>query len=364
MDARSDIYSQPAAVAVVEVTNRCNLRCPHCASDSGCARDEEMTLEEMRRVISDLAHLGCRELALLGGELLLRPDWYDIARAVKEEGIELQIITNGLLVTEEVRRRFLSLDPQTIGVSLDGATPESYRAARGVDGFARCVRLLDQLVADGFREVHAVTTFTAKNLVDFDLFAERFADTPIVWQIQMAHRGGERFPEDLLMTREQFSWLVGKVAEAYERHGTRLKLMTMDDFGYFPHSRRMKGLCRRWNGCQAGRRVIGIRANGDVLPCLSLGDRFIAANLRRRPLRDIWRDPASFPGFRDQGGGLAGRCAKCPFAAECRAGCSAMAYSQTGTLAETSFCIRQLEEERMLAEICGTSSRSPEESTE
>ena len=43
--------------------------------------------------------------------------------------MELQLVTNGLLVTPEVRRRFQTLDPQTVGVSIDGATPESYRAA-------------------------------------------------------------------------------------------------------------------------------------------------------------------------------------------------------------------------------------------
>ena len=86
--------------AVVEVSNRCNFRCPFCASDSGCARENEMTLDEMRGVVRDLAALGCRECTMLGGEFLLRPDWYEIARAVKDAGMELQLITNGLLVTE------------------------------------------------------------------------------------------------------------------------------------------------------------------------------------------------------------------------------------------------------------------------
>ena len=71
--------------AVMEVTNRCNLRCPHCASASGSARPDEMSLQEVRTVVSDLAALGCHTVALLGGEVLLRPDWFDIAMAVREE---------------------------------------------------------------------------------------------------------------------------------------------------------------------------------------------------------------------------------------------------------------------------------------
>lgn len=345
---KNEEYECPVLSAVVEITNRCNLRCPHCASDSGCAREEEMSLDEMKRVAGDLRVLGCREFTMLGGEFLLRPDWYEIAKAVKSEGMELQLITNGLLVTDTVREQFKTLDPQTVCVSIDGATSESYRAARGVDGFAKCRKLLDDLVSDGFRQVSAITTFNSKNLMDFDRFVEMFTDTQIVWQVQMAHKGGERFPDDLLMTRDQYEIFVQKATEAlYDLHG-RLQILVMDDFGYFPMTPKLRFICQRWKGCQAGLSVIGIRANGDVLPCLSLGGRFVEANLRERPLVDIWRDPDSFPRFRNKSVELTGKCAKCPFGEICKAGCSAMALSQTGTLTETPFCVRQLEQEKII----------------
>ena len=344
------VYPQSIQQAVFEVTNRCNLRCPHCASDSGVARNEEMSLEQALRVVQDLHKLGCRELALLGGEPFLRPDWYEIASAVKSAGIELQLITNGLLVNAKIRRQVLSLDPETFNVSVDGATPESYRRIRGVDGFGTCMRLLKDAVADGFQEVHAITTFNAKNLRDFDRFVELFIDTPIVWQVQMAHRGGERFPEDLLMTREDYRWLMTKIAAACELR-PRLRLLTMDDIGYHAMTKQYVGICLPWNGCQAGRKVIGIRANGDVLPCLSLGSRFVFDNLLRRPLVDIWRDPTSFSGFRESPKSLTGKCKICPYAATCRAGCHAMAYSLTETLTENTFCVRQLEVEHFISEF-------------
>ena len=47
----------PLFTAVVEITNKCNLRCPHCASDSGCAREDEMSLDELCGVVKDLASL-------------------------------------------------------------------------------------------------------------------------------------------------------------------------------------------------------------------------------------------------------------------------------------------------------------------
>ena len=74
-------YPEQIYQAVFEITNRCNLRCPHCASDSGVARAEEMSLDQALHVVEDLRKLGCQELALLGGEPFLRPDWYEIAVA-------------------------------------------------------------------------------------------------------------------------------------------------------------------------------------------------------------------------------------------------------------------------------------------
>ena len=347
----SDTYSAACEEAVIEITNACNLRCPHCASTSGRARADEMTLAELQGVIRDLASLGCREVTLLGGEFVLRRDWPEVARAVKDAGMILQIITNGLLVSDAVRAQLRELAPFGLGVSIDGATRESYRKMRGVDGFETCLRLLDAFVADGVPRVNAITTFNAKNLTDFDRFTELFIDKPYNWQIQMAHRGGERFPEDLLMTREQYAWLVDRATPWLTAEKERLRLVVMDDFGYFPMAPKLRTRCSYWGGCAAGTRIIGIRANGDLLPCLSLGDAFVEGNLRKRSLVEIWRDPKSFPRFRNKSSELTGRCSGCPHASVCKVGCSAMAFSQTGTLTETTFCVRQLEQDRILQKM-------------
>ena len=338
--------------AVMEVTNRCNLRCPHCASASGNARPDEMSLQEVRTVVSDLAALGCHTVALLGGEVLLRPDWFDIAMAIREKGMELSVITNGLVVTPEERAKLKKASPQVVAVSLDGATPESYKAIRGVDGFAKCRRLLDELVSDGFRQVSAITTFSSKNIGDVMLFADMFTDTPIVWQVQVVHRAGERFDDSLLLSVEQWRDYAKKIATLRAERRGRLTIGIMDDFGYFPLSREFKGACvSPWDGCPAGRYSVGIRANGDVLSCLSLGSEFVEDNVRRRSLVEIWRDPRMFSRFRNKSTCLTGRCAKCPKSAECRAGCSAAALSTTGTLTENAFCVRQMETEQIIKEM-------------
>ena len=47
------------ALCVLELTNRCNLRCPHCASDSETSRCYKMSRGKLQKVFHDLAELGC-----------------------------------------------------------------------------------------------------------------------------------------------------------------------------------------------------------------------------------------------------------------------------------------------------------------
>ncbi len=341
----------PLRYAVLEITNRCNLRCPHCGSTSGEARAGELTLAELRALVRELRSLGCEEVTVLGGEALLRPDWLEIARAVRDEGLDLVLITNGLLLRRDYQLRALrDLAPRIVGVSLDGASRETYRALRGVDGFDHCVGLLERLRDDGHENVNAITTFVRANLPEFDDFVRLFDGRRINWQVQLGNRGG-RLPEEQLLTRQDYGWLTRRMRDALVERPETLWLCPMDDFGYFPLDPALAFLHRTWRGCAAGLEVVGVRSNGDVLPCLSLGDAFVVGNLRRTPLRELWRADLPFGAFRRKREALRGECALCPHGPVCRAGCSAMAWSATGHIGRNPYCIRSLEIAEILADL-------------
>ena len=78
----------PGPVVIWNLIRRCNLTCKHCYSISA-DKDfpGELTTEEIYGVMDDLKGFRVPVLILSGGEPLLRPDIFDIAKRAKAKGI-------------------------------------------------------------------------------------------------------------------------------------------------------------------------------------------------------------------------------------------------------------------------------------
>src|SRR5262249_5843198 len=89
-------------LAVWEITLRCDLACRHCGSRAGRARPDEMSTREGLDTVRQLAELGTREVALIGGEAYLRDDWLEIVAAIRDHGMLATMTTGGRGVTPEL----------------------------------------------------------------------------------------------------------------------------------------------------------------------------------------------------------------------------------------------------------------------
>ena len=87
---------EPISVVLV-VNNRCNLNCNYCFGDYGNRRDTDYTTEELVKIIDDLYDLGTRYMIVHGGETLLRKDIGYIVNYIKNKGIYVGFLTNGIL---------------------------------------------------------------------------------------------------------------------------------------------------------------------------------------------------------------------------------------------------------------------------
>ena len=153
MDLR-DRHGRPLRNLRISVTDRCNLRCAYCMPEeeyTWLPREDLLSFEEIRRLVTVFVSLGVRRLRLTGGEPLLRRDLPElVARLVRVPGVEeVALTTNGLLLAEqaaELRRAGLS----RVTVSLDTLRPERFRQIARRDGLERVLAGLEAVRVAGF----------------------------------------------------------------------------------------------------------------------------------------------------------------------------------------------------------------------
>jgi radical SAM protein with 4Fe4S-binding SPASM domain len=333
---------------VWEVTLACDQRCVHCGSSAGKARAGELTTSEALGVISELAALGCESVTLSGGEPLVRPDWPRLARAVRDSGMRLELITGGLSASRQVDA---IADAGFFGVtfSVDGPR-DVHEALRGVPGGFD--RLLDAARALGERGVRigAVTQVNRANLGRLEeihglLVAHGFRG----WQVQltMPHGRARERAEALCLEPAELPDLETKLWELQST--SDLFLQAADNIGYMGrHEPELRGGRRGspalWGGCRAGLEVIGITSDGSVRGCLSLPPEADEGNVRETTLGAIWHDPERFAynrKFRLED--LRGPCQGCKFGFLCRGGCRSLAYATSpGCFHANRYCISRV----------------------
>lgn len=116
----------------IEPTNRCNLQCVTCIRNSWDEPLGEMSTETYGRIVDGLRSLPTPPDILFGGlgEPLSHPDIVEMVRQAKAVGSSVELITNGMLLDEPMSLELVKAGLDTLWVSLDGATPESYKDVR------------------------------------------------------------------------------------------------------------------------------------------------------------------------------------------------------------------------------------------
>lgn len=134
-------------VGEIDITNHCNLKCVHCY-----IRDtrfgEELSCQEICRILDQLADAGCLWLCITGGEPLVRPDFRDIYSYAKRKGFLITLFSNGTLLTPDMVEFLAEQAPFVLDITLYGMTAETYERVTGVPGsFARCIKGIELALA-------------------------------------------------------------------------------------------------------------------------------------------------------------------------------------------------------------------------
>jgi radical SAM protein with 4Fe4S-binding SPASM domain len=302
---------------ILEITQQCNLRCKHCYIDAGVKKENELTLEEIKKLIDILTHMGVLNIMLSGGEPLLHPHLRDIIEYVRSKPLSVMVFTNGTLITEEIIQYFKEVGIAFVATSIDGATPETSDAFRGVKGsYEKTVRAIEML-----KEVKIpvrVNVCLHKGILgEFEDLLALFKKWEItdysIWPISYTGRS-ER--EDFMVTPNEYKEVITQLKKYEFTEGVT------NEFPYNPHL----------INCGIGRSSLTIRSDGTIVPCSPFPDSMSLGNAREDSIADIWNNSEFLRRVRHIDASISDMCKGCPHLNVCEGGCMAGNYRRTDLL--------------------------------
>lgn len=101
------------------VTHRCNLTCRMCGLWKIGNRKTELDLPEVHQMAENLRQLGTTAMSLGGGEPFLRSDLDEIVQAFTTRGIDVRVLTNGVVPNPKLIQRVMDVGVKHISISMD-----------------------------------------------------------------------------------------------------------------------------------------------------------------------------------------------------------------------------------------------------
>ena len=158
-------HKSQTILSIIDVTNRCNLRCPICFANAASAGYEyELTLDAIKGIIDNLSEnrpVSVKALQLSGGEPTLRNDLPDIVKYAHAKGIHhVEVNTNGVRISNDVPylKRLKDADVSSFYLQFDGVTSDPYMVTRGVDLLPTKLKAIKNLKSLGHDSAILVVT--------------------------------------------------------------------------------------------------------------------------------------------------------------------------------------------------------------
>ena len=336
-------------VVVWNSTKTCNLKCRHCYMESDSRKyNNELTTDEAKKFIDDLADFKVPVLLFSGGEPLIRPDFFELAEYAANKNVRPTLSTNGTLITREVAQRIKDIGVGYVGISLDGLK-EVNDKFRGVDGaYEKAMKGIENCVAVGQR-VGLRFTINQHNLRDleniFDFIEEKQINRVCFYHLVYSGRGNQMMDEDVTPAESRRAMdIIIKRTKDFEERGLQKEILTVDNHcdGVYMYLKAIKegdsstaAQIKHYISTNGGNRS-GI-AFGEVDPFGYVHpDQFTQhhtfGNVRNRKFGDIWTDTSNpiMSGLKNRKPLLKGRCAKCKFLDNCNGNFRTRAEAKTG----------------------------------
>jgi len=336
-------------VVVWNITQRCNLKCIHCyAHAKARQQDNELTTDEGKALIDDLAGMGVPVLLFSGGEPLMRKDMPELAQYAVEKGMRAVISTNGTLIDAKTAGILKDIGLSYVGISLDGSRDINDRF-RGVDGaFDQALEGIRNAKQAGIKVGlrFTINRFNAEEIPAlFDLLEEMDIPRICFYHLVYAGRGSTLVNDDVSHeeTRRLLDLIMDRTKDLHDR-GKPKEVLTVDNHADGPYvylrmlrenperAAEVLDLLQMNEGNNSGRGIGCISWDGEVH-----ADQFWRhhsfGNVRQRPFSEIWTDTGADPllaKLKEKKNHVKGRCAQCRWLDICGGNFRVRAEAVTG----------------------------------
>lgn len=330
MSSLSDLMSRAARLDAPlgvhwTVTHACNLRCAHCYQPSHRAGADELSLDEARRVLGEMADAGVLFLTFSGGEVFARKDFLELVAEARRRRFAVTVYSNGTLLDEARAAALADLGVLRVEVSLHSHEAAGHDGFVGKsDAFQSTRRAVELLAARGVRVV-VKTSVTAANAGDCervpDLFSHLQGVTTSRDTVLFPRDDGDLAPTELIAESEPRRRLAAREVAAISPDTLARMAARLDSA---PRARSAAT-------CAAGRASVAIQPNGDVTPC-TIWSR-VLGNVRAQPFLEIWNGQKRAVAQKATTHALLGatkECSACSYGAVCSF-CPALSLRETGS---------------------------------
>lgn len=341
-------------VVVWNSTKTCNLKCRHCYMSSDNKKyQNELTTQEAKSFIDDLADFHVPVLLFSGGEPLIRPDFFELAEYAQAKGVRPTLSTNGTLITREVAQRIKDIGVGYVGISLDGLQDVNDQF-RGVEGaFQKAMAGIQNCVAVGQR-VGLRFTINHHNIQEleniFDFIERENINRVCFYHLVYSGRGTAMKNQDVTAEESRRAMdIIIRRTKDFEDRGLEKEILTVDNHcdGVYMY---LKAVSES-NDQQAAQIKKYISMNGGNRSGIAFGevdpfgyvhpDQFTQhhtfGNVRDRKFSEIWQDTSNpiMAGLKDRKPLLKGRCSQCRFLENCNGNFRTRAEAVTGDFWES-----------------------------
>ncbi len=337
-------FNERPFIAIWEVTQACDLACVHCRASAQPERNPmELSTDEGKGLIDQIAALQVPVFVLTGGDPIKRPDLFELIGHARSKGVRVSLTPSATpLLTREVVVQLKEAGLARLAVSLDGAIAETHDMFRGMTGsYARTLKAIQWANEIGL-PVQVNTTFSRRNIDQLDAIVELMESLRItLWSVFFLVPTGRGKLNDLL-SADEFEQVFAKIHRLSMTASFDIKTTEAQHYRRFLiqqkssanagspervlHEKIVDSIGRAPRGLNDGKGFIFISHTGEVFPSGFLP--VSAGNVRKEALASIYRESPLFRKLRDTSN-LEGKCGACEFKNIC-GGSRARAYALTG----------------------------------